>query len=94
MPSESEPVYVEPAPEEQVGIFQGTAFCKKAFQGLMLSPQAWGIHSTQKINDRSYNQLVSDPATFVRNVHNDLTIRPFRVTWPTWWARDQVNISV
>ena len=52
MPSESEPVYVEP--------------CKKAFQGLKISPQAWGIRSTQKVNEMSYNQLISDPSTYVK----------------------------
>ena len=26
----------------------------------------WGIHSTQKINDMSYNQLKSDPSTYVK----------------------------
>ena len=32
----------------------------------IISPQAWGIHSTQKINDVSYNQLISDPSTYVK----------------------------
>ena len=31
----------------------------------MISPQAWGIHSTQKINDMNYSQLISDPSTCV-----------------------------
>ena len=26
----------------------------------------WGIHSTQKINDMNYNQLISDPSTYVK----------------------------
>ena len=26
----------------------------------------WSIHSTQKINDMSYNQLTSDPSTYVK----------------------------
>ena len=26
-----------------------------------------GIHSTQKINDMNYNQLISDPSTYVKN---------------------------
>ena len=64
MPSESEPVYVEPAPEAQLDSSKG--LCKKAVQGLMIFPQAWCIHSTQKINDMSYNQLISDPSTCVK----------------------------
>ena len=39
---------------------------QKAFQGLKISLQAWGIHSTLKINDMSYNQLISDPSTYVK----------------------------
>ena len=31
-----------------------------------ISPQAWGLHSTQKINDMSHNQLISDPLTYVK----------------------------
>ena len=27
---------------------------------------SWSIHSTQKINDMSYNQLMSDPSTYVK----------------------------
>ena len=53
-------VYVEPAPEAQLDSSK-VWLCKKAFQGLKISPQAWCIHSTQKINDVSYNQLISDP---------------------------------
>ena len=30
------------------------------------SPQAWCIHSTQKINDMNYNQLKTDPSTYVK----------------------------
>ena len=26
----------------------------------------WCIHSTQKINDMSYNQFISDPSTYVK----------------------------
>ena len=55
MPSGSEPVFVEPAPEAQQDSSKKW-HCKKAFQGLKISPQAWCIHSTQKINDMSYNQ--------------------------------------
>ena len=40
--------------------------CKKACQGLKISPEAWCIHSTQKINDMSYNQLTSDVSTYVK----------------------------
>ena len=65
MPSDSEPVYAEPAPEAQLDSSK-VWFCKKAFQGLQISPQAWCIHSTQKINDMSYNQLISDPSTYVK----------------------------
>ena len=60
MPIESEPVYVEPAPEAQLDSSK-VWFCKKVFPGLKISPQAWCIHSTQKINDMNYDQLVSDP---------------------------------
>ena len=65
MPSESEPVYVEPAPEAQLDSSK-VWLCKKAFQGLKITPQAWGFHSTQKINDMRYNQLISDSSTFVK----------------------------
>ena len=65
MPSDSEPVYVEPAPEAQLDSFK-VWLCKKAFEGLKISPQAWDIHSTQKINDMTYNQLTSDPSKYVK----------------------------
>ena len=45
MPSESEPVYVEPAPEAQLDSSK-VWLCKKAFQGLNISPQACSIHIT------------------------------------------------
>ena len=45
MPSESEPVSVEPAPEAQPDSSK-VWLCKKAFQGLKIFPQAWCIHST------------------------------------------------
>ena len=65
MPIVSEPVCVEPAPEAQLDSSK-VWFCKKAFQGLKISPQTWCIHSTQKINDMNYNQLISDPSTYVK----------------------------
>ena len=65
VPSESEPVYVEAAPEAQLHSSK-VWFCKKAFQGLKISPQAWCIHSTQKINDMNDNQLISDLSTCVK----------------------------
>ena len=65
MPSDSEPVYVEPAPEAQLDSSK-IWLCKKAFQALKISPQAWSVHSTQKINDMNYNQLISDPSTSVK----------------------------
>ena len=40
------------------------ALQEKAFQGLKISPQAWSIHSTQKIHDMIYNELMSDPSTY------------------------------
>ena len=65
MPRDSEPVYVEREPEAQVD--SATVWlCKKAFQGLKISPQAWCIHSTQKINDMCYNRLISDPSMYVK----------------------------
>ena len=65
MQIESESVYVEPAPEAQLDSSK-VWLCKKAFQGPKISPQAWGIHSTQKINDMNHNQLMSDPSTYVK----------------------------
>ena len=52
MPSDSQPVCVEPAPEAQLDSSQ-IWLCNKDVQGLKISPQAWGNHSTQKINDMS-----------------------------------------
>ena len=63
MPSESKPVHVEPAPEARLDSLK-VWLCKITFQGLKISPQAWSIHSTQKINDMSYDQLTSDPSTY------------------------------
>ena len=65
MPSDSEPVYVEPAPEAQLDSSK-VRLCKKAFQGLKISLQAWSIHSTQKTNEMNYRQLISDPSTYVK----------------------------
>ena len=65
MPIESEPAYVEPAPEAQLDSSK-VWLCKKAFQGLKISPQAWHIYSTQKVNDMNYNQLISDPSMYVK----------------------------
>ena len=62
MPSESEPVYVEPAPEAQLDSSK-VWLCKKALQGLKISPQVWRIHSTQKIDGMICNQLTSDLST-------------------------------
>ena len=47
VPSESEPVYVEPAPETQLDSSK-VWLCKSAIQRLKISPQARGIHSTQQ----------------------------------------------
>ena len=54
----------------------------------------WGIHSTQKINDMSYNQLISDPSTYVKKRTQPSEDSTFScVTWMTWWAGDQMNNS-
>ena len=74
MPIESEPVYVEPAPEAQLDSSK-VWLCKKAFQGFKISPQACSTHSTQKINDMNYNQLISDPSTYVKETCT--TVRRF-----------------
>ena len=65
MPSESEPGHVEPVLGAHVDPSK-VWLCKKAVQGLKISPQAWGIHSTKKINDMGYDQLVSDLSTYVK----------------------------
>ena len=64
MPSESEPVCLEPAPEAQLDSSE-VWLCKTAFQGLMIFPQVWGVR-TQKINDMSYNQFMSDALRYVK----------------------------
>ena len=48
--------------------------CKNALQGLKISPQSWGIHTTQKINDLSYDQLVSDPSAYAKK-RNSILLR-------------------
>ena len=65
MPSESEPGHVEPVLGAHVDPSK-VWFCNKAVQGLKISPQAWGIHSTTKINDMGYDQLASDLSTYVK----------------------------
>ena len=47
MPSDSEPVYVEPAPKPQLDSSK-MWLCKKAFQGLKISPQAWVFTAHRK----------------------------------------------
>ena len=64
MPSGSEQVYVEPVPEALLDSSR-VWLCKKAFQELKISPQAWCIDS-KKINDIYYSQLISDPSTCVK----------------------------
>ena len=68
MSSESEPMYAEPALEAlEAQLNPSNVWLrKKAFQGLKISLKAWSIHSTQKTNDMSYNQLISDPSTYVK----------------------------
>ena len=61
----SQLVYVEPAPEAQLDSSK-VWLCKNAFQGLKIYPQAWCIHSTQKINDMNYSQLISDSSTYAK----------------------------
>ena len=40
-------------------------FARKLVRDSNISPQAWCIHSTQKINDMNCNQLMSDPSAYV-----------------------------
>ena len=61
MPSESEPGHVEPVLGAHVDPSKVLAL-----QGLKISPQALGIHSTKKINDMGYDQLASDLSTYVK----------------------------
>ena len=71
MPSDSEPVCVEPAPEAQ--LFQGMALQESFSRTQDFSSGL--IDSTQKINDMSYKQLISDPSTYVKK--RCTTIRRF-----------------
>ena len=65
MLSESEPVDVELMHEAQA--YSSKAWlCKKAFQGLKISPHASSIHSTKNIKDTGCDQLVSDPSAHVK----------------------------
>ena len=58
-------MYVELVPEATVDPSKAWR-SRKAFQGLKISPQAWGIHSTKKINDMGCDQLVGiRPSTYV-----------------------------
>ena len=51
---------MEPVPEAQLDC-SNVRTCQKAFQELKnVSPQVWTIH-----NDMGYDQLVSDPSTYV-----------------------------
>ena len=72
-PSESEPVHVEPAPEAQLDSSK-VWLCKKAFQGLKIFLQAWGIHTTES-QRHELQQLISDPSTYVQKTCT--TIRRF-----------------
>ena len=40
--------------------------CPVLLPQLKCGDVTWGIHSTQKINDISYNQLISDPSMYVK----------------------------
>ena len=63
MPGESEPVCAVLVPEAQLDSSK-VWLCKNALQGLEIFAQAWSIHSTQKINDISYDHLISDFSTY------------------------------
>ena len=65
MPSESEPVYVEPAPEAQV-VRTGSLALQESFFRVSGFRHKLGIQNTKKINDVSFDQLVSDLSTFVK----------------------------
>ena len=47
---------------------------KKPLQRRKISRQAWGIHSTQKINDMSYNQLISDLFDVLKKTYTTITV--------------------
>ena len=62
----SEPVYVEPAPEATVGLFQGMAL-QESFSRTQDFSSGLGVFTAhRKINDMSYNQLISDSSTYVK----------------------------
>ena len=63
MPGESEPVCAVLVLEAQLDSSK-VWLCKNALEGLEICPQAWCIHSTQKINDISYDHLISDFSTY------------------------------
>ena len=76
MPNESESVYVLAVLEAQVHSFK-VWLCMNTFQGLNISPQNRCIHSTKQINDIDYDQLESDPSTYVKKRtqrHDDSTL--------------------
>ena len=56
---------MEPAPEGTGGLFQGMA-SQESFSRTQDFSSGLGTHSTQKINDMSSNQLISDPSTYVK----------------------------
>ena len=64
MPNDSKPLHAQLLPEARV---QHSTFslCKKAFQGVKISPQASEILSTEKIGVMGHEQLKSDPSKFV-----------------------------
>ena len=66
MPSESDPVYVEPAPEEQLD--------KKAYQGLKISPKAWGSQHTE---NQRHELHPADVRSFDEREETCTTIRRF-----------------
>ena len=61
MPSESEPVYVHS------WTLPRYVFARKLFKDsrFLLKPGPY-THRTLKVNDMSYNQLISDPSTYVK----------------------------
>ena len=67
MPSESEPVCVGPVLEAQVDSSE-VWLCKKAFRGLVISPLACSVNSTQNINDMNLHAA----EIMLRRVHANL----------------------
>ena len=65
MPSESEPVYVEPVPEAPA-VRPGSLALQETFFRVSRFRHKLGIQNTKKINDVSCDQLVSDLSTFVK----------------------------